>query len=118
MKFLQNLKIKNKLIFSFATVLIFTLVLGGGSIYANRVMSDTADNYVKISIPAIVDLWTARDNVSKLEGAALEAALAETPAELDAIEKELLADRDAINASLDKFLEVAPQYQKQVDSIG
>jgi len=117
MKFLQNLKIKNKLIFSFATVLIFTLVLGGGSIYANRVMSDTADNYVKISIPAIVDLWTARDNVSKLEGAALEAALAETPAELDAIEKELLADRDAINASLDKFLEVAPQYQKQVDSI-
>ena len=117
MKFLQNLKIKNKLIFSFCGIMIFTLILGGGSIYANRVMSETADNYVEISIPAIIDLWNARDSVSKLEKAALETALAENQAELDEIEKELLADREAINTSLDKFLEVAPQYQKQVDSI-
>ena len=117
MKFLNDLKIQKKFTLAFGGVLLITLLLGGGSLIANKIMTQIADNYVKISLPAVIELWTARDSVSRLEKAALQTALAENMTELNAIETELIKDRAEIETALAEFVALAPQFQKQVDNI-
>jgi len=117
MKFFLDLKMKHKLICSFTLTLILALILGGGSIFSTQKLKNITEDYVHISIPAVDHLSDARESVMKLEKAALETALAKTPAELEAIENELLADRAAIDTSLAELLVIAPQFQAQVNEI-
>ena len=114
---MKNLKVKMKILVSLGATLIMVVLLGLSALSGVIVMGGVADNYYSISIPAIVNLWTARRSVQATEKAALETTIVMTPAELDAVEAVLLSERTNVDAALDEVVKVAPQFQNDVNQI-
>ena len=114
---MKNLKIRTKIIISFAVVFLFTIALGVTSIVVIKNLGATANNFVNISIPAVSYLQDARRSVISVENSALEATIVMTSEELDRVEQELLDHRAVVDESLNQFLTVVPQFQEEVDAI-
>ena len=82
-----------KISLSFTILLIMSIITGVFSCLHVNSMNEIANNYVDVSIPATVDLWTARRAIQATEKYALETVLAVDQAELDEIEANLLEER-------------------------
>ena len=116
-KYMKNLKVKMKIMLSFGVALILIVCLGLSALSGVIAMGGVANNYYNISIPAIINLWTARRAVQATEKAALETTIVMTPAELDAVEATLLSERTNVDTALDEFVRLAPQFQSEVNEI-
>ena len=114
---MKNLRVKMKILMSLGATLIMVVLLGLSALSGVIVMGGVAENYYSISIPAIINLWTARRSVQATEKAALETTIVMTPAELDAVEATLVSERTNVDYALDELVKAAPQFQSDVNKI-
>ena len=111
------MKISLKILTAFAIVLVMTIVLGTASLISVSSLGDTTDEFAHTSIPSIYHLEEARRATITLEAYALEAVVADSRRQLDLIKPKIEQEHKNINELLDKFIELSPQYQEEVDSI-
>ena len=114
---MKNLKIGAKIFVSFAIVILMSVVLGIGSIFQVSSLAQTAEDYANITVPAVTQLWTARRAVRQIEENALEATIVMTPAELTAVENDLMANRQIFDTALKEFVKLAPQFNDRIVEI-
>ena len=114
---MKNLKVKLKIFISLGVALAMIVILGAASLLGVTTMGNVADNYYNISIPAIINLWSARRAVQVTEKYALETTIVMTPEELDKVEANLISERTNVDTYLKEFLKLAPQFKDQVTKI-
>ncbi|MBR2895095.1 MAG: MCP four helix bundle domain-containing protein [Oscillospiraceae bacterium] len=114
---MKNLKIGTKIFLSFAIVIVMSIVLGVASLIQVSTLAKTAEDYANITVPAVTQLWTARRAVRQIEENALEATIVMTPAELTAVENDLMNNRNVFDNALKEFVALAPQFNDDVIAI-
>ena len=114
---MKNLKVKLKILVSLGIALVMIVILGAGALLGINTIGGVADNYYNISIPAIINLWSARRAVQVTEKYALETTIVMTSAELDKVEANLISERTNVDTYLNEFLKLAPQFKSQVTNI-
>ncbi len=114
---MKNLKVRFKILLSFAVVFILTLVLGALSLVSISTMGDTAENYVNISIPATNYLMQARRTIRIFQVDILEITSVETEADYNEVLANIEQHRTEFFNYLDEFLTLDPQFQSDVDEI-
>ena len=111
---LKNLKVGRKILLAFALVTAMTLFACLASLNEIIKLSNTAENYADITLPAVNHLWTARRSIRQIEENALSAILADTKAELAEVESKLIQNRQTFDTALKDFLAIAPQFNEQI----
>ncbi len=114
---MKNLKIRTKILATFAVVLALTIVIGAVAAISTYTMSRTADNYVNISIPATENLLNARRTIRIFQVDILESTAVMTQEEFDAVVANMAVHRDEFFNELDEFLKLDPQFKPEVDEI-
>ncbi len=114
---MKNLKIRTKILSTFIIVLILTILLGSVSVVSIYTMSRTADNYVKISIPATEYLLNARRTISNFQVDILESTAVMTQEQFDEVVTNMNNHRTEFFQDLDEFIKLDPQFQSEVDEI-
>ncbi len=114
---MKNLKIRTKILVTFALILVLTIVIGVVSATAINTMGKTADNYVKISIPATNHLLNARRTIRNFQVDILESTAVMTEEQFDEVVANMENDRKAFFDYLDEFLVLDPQFSAEVDEI-
>ncbi|MBR2929504.1 MAG: MCP four helix bundle domain-containing protein [Oscillospiraceae bacterium] len=114
---MKNRKIGAKIFSAFLVVIIMATALGVISLREVGKLFDTVDGYAHTTVPAVTQLWTARRAVRQIEESALEATIVMTPAELDAVENDLMNNRQIFEDAINEFARIAPQFQSDVDHI-
>ncbi len=114
---MKNRKIGAKIFSAFLVVIIMATALGVISLREVGKLFDTVDGYAHTTVPAVTQLWTARRAVRQIEADALEATIVMTQAELNAVETNLMNNRQVFEDAINEFAKLAPQYQADVDHI-
>ncbi len=114
---MKNLKIRTKILATFAIVLILTLVIGVLSVVSISTIGDTAENYVNVSIPATENLLHARRAIRAYQADILESTLVMNDEEIKAVEATMDGHRAEFLERLDSVLDQNPEFQGDVDQI-
>ncbi len=114
---MKNLKIRTKILLTFTIILLLTIVIGSLSVLSINTMGETADNYVKISIPATQHLLDARRTIRNFQVDILESTAVMTEEQFNEVVASMDEDRKAFFEYLDQFLELDPQFSTEVDEI-
>lgn len=114
---MKNLKIRAKVLLSFAAIAMLTIIIGVSSLISFSNMSDDSDNYVAISLPATSHLLNARRTIRVFQVSVLEMTSVETEAAMDAVISEMNNYGAEFKNYLNEFLTVVPQFQSEVDQI-
>lgn len=110
---MKNLKIRAKILISFAIVLVLAIILGIAAIVAIKTMGDTADNYVYISLPATNYVLDSKAALNEYRSVVLE-SISRDKSEYDALVEEAGVLRTRYSDNLASLLEVTPQFESQV----
>ncbi len=114
---MKNLKIRTKILVTFAVILLLTIVIGSASAISIYTMGRTVDNYVNISIPATKHLLDARRTIRNFQVDILESTAVMTEEQFNEVVASMDNDRKAFFEYLDQFLELDPQFSPEVDEI-
>ena len=111
---MKNLSVAKKIFLSIGCIVILLLIMGGVGFSSIRYISNIANNYVNISIPAIHEIGNAKQAIAETEKGALLTIVSETQADLDEAENELKASRAELDQSLEKIVQIIPDSKDMV----
>ncbi len=114
---MKNLKIAGKLILGFGLVLAVVVVLGITSLTSLNSMKNVSDGFADESIPAVDTVWSARRNLVSIERNILMELATLDGEDLVRVQKLLEEEKNTFLSTLDKIVELEPQYTSEVDSI-
>ena len=114
---LKNMRVGFKLLVSFVLIFVMTCVLGGTAIYGVGKVANVSDRYAEEIVPAVEDLWTVRRGVRMIEAIALEMTVVKNQADLDQLEVELKEERAKVDAAIEAFATLEPEYADKVEEI-
>ena len=114
---LKNMRLKNKFLLGFSTMLVFLLLIGIGNLFAINSLSSKLTTVTTQSLPAQKEMIFLRRNIEATEKLALEIIVAQTQSEMDALLKELQAEREKIDINIEKLMVLTPPYQQNLEEI-
>lgn len=114
---LKNMRLKNKFLLGFGIMLIFLLFIGIGNLFAINSLSSKLETVTTQSLPAQKEMIFFRRNIEATQKLALEIIVAQTQSEMDALQKELVAEREKIDINMEKLLVLTPPYQQDLQEI-
>ena len=111
---MKNLKIAGKILFSFAIVILATIVLGVSSLIMVRAVGNLANKYAAETVPSVYNLWIVRRAALKCEEYVMEATIVMTPEELEVIENGLAETRETMTASMNALVATMPEFEDEI----
>lgn len=114
---MKNLKIRVKVILSFAVVIFLMMSLAFASMIMIRSVGDVADELASKTTPAVSYLWIARRGILQCQECAVEATIVMTKDELTAIEEHLVEARATMDGALASLVEIMPEFEDDVKKV-
>ena len=114
---MKNLKITTKLLAGFGSMLVLVIILGIISFTGMKGLNETSRGFANISIPAIDDVWTARQNILSVQRYLLTAIATSDKTDFDNAVANLKTDKEALMKSLDELAVGLPEYADRVNEI-
>ncbi len=114
---MKNLKITAKLLLGFGLVLVMVIAMWLFSIMGMKALNDTSQGFANTSIPAVNDIWTARSNLISMQRYILQVISTLDKADFDNSTMNLEKDKEALTETLDKLVELIPDYANDVNEL-
>ena len=111
---MKNRKISQKILISFAIVILAAIILGIASLVMVGSVGNVAHTYASETIPSVYNLWIARRAILQCEESTLESTVVMTAKELEAIEAEVVAARQTLDDALVSLQQSYPDFADEI----